>query len=262
MIEENEAPLIFSHVAAQGKPMHMQAETVGCPFCDYQETENILKQEGDFLWIKNKFPTLNHTNQTLIIESKDHNGDISTYTQQENRDLIRFALHCWQQMKADPRYRSVLFYKNHGPLSGGSLKHPHMQIVGLEEMDGERNVQTKNFVGIKVLEEAGLAINFSKFPTMGFLEINLLMELGQDTDAFADYLQKIVAFVLNRYHHGRCDSFNLFFFEQAGKRIAKIVPRFVDSPYFVGYRLAQNFSDAHLATIGEEFRAFLRGKVE
>lgn len=168
MTEENEGPLIFSHVAAQGKPIHMQAETVGCPFCEYQQTENILQQEGNFLWIKNKFPTLNHTDQTLIIESKDHNGNISNYQQQENRDLIRFALSCWQQMKADPRYRSVLFYKNHGPLSGSSLKHPHMQIVGLEEIDGERGIQSKNFVGMTVLEAAGLTINFSKFPTMGF----------------------------------------------------------------------------------------------
>ncbi|MGG5370313.1 DUF4931 domain-containing protein [Enterococcus sp. AZ196] len=257
MIEKNEMPLIFSHVAAQGKPRHMKAEIAGCPFCDYAEKENILAKEGEFLWIKNKYPTLNDTSQTLIIESKAHNSDISTYTKEENRHLIQFALKCWKQMKNDSRYQSVLFYKNHGPLSGGSLKHPHMQIVGLENLDGESQIQKETFEGVLVLEYKNISVTLSKYPTMGFLEINLLAERDENTELFADYLQQLVCYVLQRYFQGRCDSFNLFFFEREGKLIAKVVPRFIDSPYFVGYRLSQTFSDDHLSKLGGELKAFL-----
>lgn len=257
MNEKNQKPLIFSHVAAQGKPRHMKAETNGCPFCDYEEKENILAEDGELLWIKNKYPTLNNTSQTLIIESKEHNSDISTYTKEENRRLIQFALKCWKEMKQDSRYQSVLFYKNHGPLSGGSLKHPHMQIVGLEDVDGESQIQMENFEGVSVLERDELSITLSKFPTMGFLEMNLIVEWEENSELFADYLQQLVCFVLQDYFHGRCDSFNLFFFIIEGKLIVKVVPRFIDSPYFVGYRLSQTFTDEHLATIGNELKMFL-----
>ncbi|HAQ1357583.1 DUF4931 domain-containing protein [Enterococcus gallinarum] len=34
-----------------------------------------------------------------------------------------------------------------------------------------------------------------------------------------------------------CESYNLFFFEKEGKYIVKLFPRFIVSPYFVGYKL-------------------------
>ena len=58
---------------------------------------------------------------------------------------MRFALGCWQQMIDSQQYRSVLMYKNKGPLSGGSLVHPHMQIVGLEQEDGYAALTSANF---------------------------------------------------------------------------------------------------------------------
>ncbi|MBO1307228.1 DUF4931 domain-containing protein [Enterococcus sp. 669A] len=255
-------PLIFSHVAAQGKPQHMTAEKNGCPFCNYADTENILTEAGDFTWVLNKYATLENTLQTIIIETKDHDADITTYSRQYNRDLMRFAIDCWQEVKHDPKYQSVLFYKNHGPLSGGSLKHAHMQVVGLEELDGEENLVAENFTGIEVFQRGNLSINFSTEPVMGFLEINLIVPDNnvEELDHLADGIQDTVQFILNEYYRGRCDSFNLFLYEREGQLIAKITPRFMTSPYYVGYKLSQTFTNEHLEGIGEEFRAFLETK--
>lgn len=255
----HQQPLIFSHVAAQGKPRHMTAEKNGCPFCNYQDTENIIKDVGNFSWVMNKYATLENTLQTIIIETKEHDADMSNYSRQYNRDLLRFSLDCWQQVKNDPKYRSVLFYKNHGPQSGGSLKHAHMQVVGLENLDGEENLVPENFEGVEVLAKDQLTINFSTEPVMGFLEINISVpaDVEAELDTFADALQATVQFILTDYHHGRCDSFNLFFFERAGRLIAKVTPRFVTSPYYVGYKLSQTFTTEHLSNLGEEFRQYL-----
>lgn len=258
----HQQPLIFSHVAAQGKPQHMSAEKNGCPFCDYKDKENILTEAGDFMWVLNKYATLENTLQTIIIETKDHDADMTNYSRQYNRDLMRFAIDCWQQIKQDPKYRSVLFYKNHGPQSGGSLQHAHMQVVGLEELDGEENLIPENFEGIEVLTKNQLMINFSTEPVMGFLEINASVpaDVDAELDVLADAIQDTVQFILTDYYRGRCDSFNLFFYERAGRLIAKITPRFVTSPYFVGYKLSQTFTTEHLYGIREEFRSYLKTK--
>ena len=173
MKHKKEADLIFLPLAANGKPQHLGSEKTGCPFCEYAEKENILRREEDMLWVLNKYQTLQDTFQTIIIEHADHNKDISTYTIEENRKLFTFAFDCWTKTKKDPQFKSVLFYKNHGPLSGGSLKHPHMQIVGLKEIDGEAQIEPENFEGITVLSENNIVINFSSRPIMGFLEINI-----------------------------------------------------------------------------------------
>lgn len=259
MKNKKEAALIFLPLAANGKPQHLGSEKAGCPFCDYAEEDNILRKEGNHLWVLNKYQTLRDTFQTIIIEHPDHNKDISTYTIEENRKLFAFAFDCWAKTKADPQFKSVLFYKNHGPLSGGSLKHPHMQIVGLKEIDGEAQIQSENFEGITVLSEKNVEINFSSMPVMGFLEINLLVDVKavDAINCLADYVQKTVKYILNTYHHGRCESYNLFLFEREGKYIVKLTPRFIVSPYFVGYKLTQNFTEEHLLLLKEEFRESL-----
>ncbi|MEO1771839.1 DUF4931 domain-containing protein [Candidatus Enterococcus ferrettii] len=258
----HQQPLIFSHVAAQGKPQHMSAEKNGCPFCDYKDKENIVTETDDFMWVLNKYATLENTLQTIIIETRDHDADMTNYSRQYNRELMRFSINCWQQVKNDPKYRSVLFYKNHGPQSGGSLQHAHMQVVGLEELDGEENLISENFEGIEVLTKNQLLINFSTEPVMGFLEINVSVPAKVDAElnVLADAVQDTVQFILNEYYRGRCDSFNLFFYERAERLIAKITPRFVTSPYFVGYKLSQTFTNKHLYGIRDEFRDYLRTK--
>lgn len=248
--------LIFLPHAANGKPQHLGSEKAGCPFCDYAEEENILRTAPNLFWIRNKYQTLQDTVQTLVIEHPDHNKDISTYTKAENRALFHFAFDCWSKMMSDPRFESVLFYKNHGPFSGGSLKHPHMQIVGLDKLDGEAHIHEENFEGIEVFSDEKTMITFSTKPIMGFLEINLLVgaKAPDAIDTLADYVQKTVDYVLHTYHHGRCDSYNLFLFKKGDQYIVKLTPRFIVSPYFVGYRLSQNFSEEHLLALREEFR--------
>lgn len=52
-----------------------------------------------------------------------------------NPDDLTGALHATRErilaLKKDPRWTSVFVFKNHGPASGATREHPHMQLLGL-----------------------------------------------------------------------------------------------------------------------------------
>lgn len=259
--------LVFDVKQAAGKPDDNRRPGTSCPFCDVAGLENVIRRDGDIIWLENKFRTLRGTRQTVLIESAVHDADIATYRPEEFRRIMRFALGCWQEMTDSGAFRSVLMYRNHGPLSGGSLIHPHMQIVGLERTDGYAALGPQNFEGIDVWSRGRVAVNISTEPIMGFFEVNVSAPQGvaaevdardrEDADRFADAVQEVVRYILGEHHGGRADSYNLFFYHMGGRTIAKALPRWVVSPYFVGYRLAQVNAETTLDTDAARLRARL-----
>lgn len=246
----NNDPLIFKLAKAQGKPSSFRKDKDHtCPFCDIESLTDIYKREGEFIWLHNRFPTLQDTLQTVLIEATDHNGDISNYSVEHNRKLMRFALGCFQQVAASNKYKSVLWYKNFGPLSGGSLIHPHMQIVGLEQEDGYKYIHKNNFMGISAFENENVEVNLATYPVQGYQEININLksfDQGDAVDLWSDWIRKSTKYILTEMYNGRCNSYNLFFYpykkDQVGnyqRLCCKVIPRFYAPPYFVGYKLSQ-----------------------
>lgn len=231
-------PLVFDTKIAKDKPENIRHPHNDCPFCEPAELTDILAKDADRLWLMNKFPTLQATLQTIVIETRDHLGDIASYSQAQNRAIFSFALQHWQETIASGRYESVLLYKNFGPHSGGSLRHPHMQIVGLKDVDGYANITPANLTGYPIISTANLSVTASDQPIMGFVEFNVATS-WDETDCLADAVQKVVQYTLNDYFNGRCDSYNLFFYPSKDQVVCKIEPLFNVSPYYIGYRLSQ-----------------------
>lgn len=204
--------LVFDVQQASGKPDDNRRPGTACPFCDTEGLANIIQRDGDCIWLENKFKTLRATRQTVLIESANHDADLVTYEPDELHHVMRFALGCWQQMIDSQQCRSVLMYKNKGPLSGGSLVHPHMQIVGLEQEDGYAALTSANFEGIDVWQRGRVAVNISTEPIMGFFEVIVSAPQGiaasdgardqAETDLFADAIQVALRYILNEHHGG------------------------------------------------------------
>lgn len=253
-------PLIFQLSAAKDKPQSYRKvpkKKKVCPFCDVEHLTNIYRKDGDLIWLQNKFPTLRDTKQTVLIESSDHNGDLSTYTKNHNRKLMRFALDAFNEMQVSCQYRSVVWYKNYGPHSGGSLIHPHMQIVGLEKEDGYKYIHPNNFEGETLFENADVEVNIAQHPVQGYTEININNLNLAKTDLWADWLQSGAKYLLSVMYDGRCDSYNLFFYpRQDGGICAKFITRFMAPPYFVGYKLSQVNDELTLDREAHRFREF------
>ncbi len=132
----------------------------------------------------------------------------------------------------------MIFYKNHGPNSGGTIRHPHMQIVGLKDIDYTENIGDESFHGIMVHQNKGVQLNLSTKPKNGFFEFNIKINNLTQLHQMADYIQTVAHYLLNHFHKG-CKSYNLFFYQLKGQIFAKVVPRFVTSPLFIGYAIPQ-----------------------
>lgn len=246
-------PLIFDTNIAKDKPENIRHTSNACPFCDPSTLTDIFAQEDDRIWLGNKFPTLQATWQTIVIETADHNGDIATYPVDQNRKIFAFALQHWQEALTSGRYESVLLYKNFGPHSGGSLRHPHMQIVGLDDVDGYANIVPANLSGYPIISNGDLRVTVSDQPVMGFVEFNVATT-WEDSARMADAVQTVVRYCLDDFFKGRCDSYNLFFYPVGDRVVCKVIPLFNVSPYYIGYRLSQADTPERMREIAAEVR--------
>lgn len=230
--------LIFNSSIGSLKPNSLMNSDTECPFCNREALTDLLDTDGSIIWLKNKYPTLEDTFQTVIIETDECHSELSEYSKEHLHRVISFGLKHWKNLIESNQYKSVLFFKNHGPYSGGSLRHPHMQIVGLDNMDYMKFIKDEHFNGILIERKNGIEFNISKYPRMGFFEFNVIMKDDNHVETFADYIQISAHYILNHFNKN-CNSYNLFFYELFDKIAVKIMPRFSTSPLFVGYSIPQ-----------------------
>ncbi|TYR79813.1 DUF4931 domain-containing protein [Priestia megaterium] len=232
--------LLFNSAIGSQKPETIVNRQNPCPFCHVESLTDIIEQEDSIIWLKNKYPVLQDAYQTVIIETDKCSSELSTYPKEHLYKLLSFTTARWIQMIKSREYESVLLFKNHGPMSGGSLRHPHMQIIGLKTMDISDKITDDQFEGITIQEKENVLFNLSTKPRMGFFEFNIVTtDLVHHLPLFADYIQVATHYLLNHFHRS-CTSYNLFFYNLEDGRIAtKIIPRFATSPLFVGYGIPQ-----------------------
>ena len=209
-----------------------------CPFCDREHLTNIIAEEDGMILLKNKYNVIVGADQFVLIEGRECQTDMPDYSQEEMRSLIAFGLHHWQNLLHSGRYEEVLFFKNFGPLSGGTIRHPHMQLVGFPKLDKESLFTPEFFAGPKIAEQDGITMNVSQNPRIGFWEINLQagMPLSiEKTNTLADFIQISVDYFMHHFSN-KCQSYNIFFYHQGNKQIlVKITPRYATSPLYIGY---------------------------
>lgn len=226
-----------SHLGYQKPESVLNRDTV-CPFCNRESLEGIIANEWPMLLIKNKYPVLQDTFPTVLIETDDCDGELSMYNKEHLHALIQFGLNQWHNMMSTDEFRSVLFFKNHGPLSGGTIHHPHMQIVGLKNVDYQENISGEHFEGVSIAKKKEVEFNVSTKPRIGFFEFNVILKDLSNQDTLADWIQIATHYTLHHFHKS-CKSYNLFFYQWQGSIMAKIMPRFVTSPVFIGFSIPQ-----------------------
>jgi len=230
--------LHFNMHIGRKKPESVISRETVCPFCDTGNLTHILEQRGSMIWLMNKYPVLQDTYQTVLIESDDCEGDWSVYSKEHAHNLLAFGVEKWLELEDSGSFQSVLFFKNYGPYSGGSIRHPHMQIVGLNKYDYHSQVKESDFAGIVIDRERGVECTLSTHPRAGFFEYNVILSGWEGLPRMAEYLQMLAHWIL---HHAnrRCLSYNFFFYRWGEQIIAKVIPRFVTSPLYIGYSIPQ-----------------------
>lgn len=243
--------LYFSSDINSHKPNTIHNQSTECPFCQTDTLQDILERDGDIIWLMNKYPTIKDTYQTIIIETAECTSDMRNYSPSHMRKLMNFSLTKWQEVENTEEYQSVLLFKNHGPFSGGSILHAHMQIIGMKHVDYRHNISMTNFEGPTVFTYRDVELTISSYPVIGFTEFNLLTSANNVTATFPDMLQVLIRYILDGFHKA-CNSYNLFFYRFHDKIICKVIPRFVVSPLFVGYKIPQVLMDQELNRVKAE----------
>lgn len=241
----------FDMNVGRQKPETIIHRDNACPFCDLASLTDIIARDGTIIFLKNKYNVVIGADQFVIIESDVCESDTPDYTQSHNRRLIRFAVEHWRELQRSGKYETVLLFKNHGPFSGGTIRHPHSQIVAFPELDPSLTCFPEEFDGFPIDTRDGVLLNISTTPRMGFGELNICAENDDALDTVADYI-KISVDYLTKYFSRRETSYNIFFYPMEDKLRIKILPRFATPPLFVGYNI--RFRPTNIDTLAKEIR--------
>ena len=246
----------FNTDIGKTKPENMSNANNYCPFCDVENLTNIIDTDGDIIFLENKYNVIEGADQFVLIEGSGHK-DMPDYSREHMQKVIKFGIKHWQKLLSSGKYEEVLFFKNFGPMSGGTLRHAHMQIVGFPKLNSELLFEVKELQGIKIAEENGVELNISNFPRVGFGELNVILSEGGSVETFADFLQISVHYLMN-FFRKNLSSYNIFFYRAEEKIFAKVMPRFATSPYFVGYNI--HFLPRNISQIANEVKEIYFGE--
>ena len=239
----------FNTDVGKTKPENIVHSDNACPFCDVANLTGILDTDDDIIFLKNKYIVIETADQFVLIEGKDCDIDMPNYSREHMRRVIKMGLKHWRQLLDCGKYEEVLFFKNFGPMSGGTIRHPHMQLVGFPKLKSELLFNPAELRGIVIARQDNVELNVSNFPRVGFGELNVVVEEGGNFDTLADFLQIGVHYLTN-FFRKNLHSYNIFFYHRAGIIYAKIMPRFATSPYFVGYNI--HFLPRNITQIAED----------
>ena len=241
----------FNTDIGKTKPENIIHTENACPFCDVANLTGILDTDGDIIFLRNKYPVVEGADLFVLIEGAECDVDMPSYSREQMRRVIRMGVKHWRELLNSGRYEEVLFFKNFGPMSGGTIKHPHMQLVGFPKLNSALLFEPEELRGIVIAQKNGVELNVSNFPRVGFGELNVVVEAGGDIDTLADFIQIGVHYLMN-FFRKNLSSYNIFFYRRAGIIYAKMMPRFATSPYFVGYNI--HFLPRNITQIAEEVR--------
>ena len=233
------------------KPENIIHTDNACPFCDVEHLTDIIDNDGDIIFLKNKYNVVEGADQFVLIEGSECNIDMPDYSDEHMRRVIKLGLKHWRQLLESGKYEEVLFFKNFGPMSGGTIKHPHMQLVGFPKLNSDLLFFPEEMRGIVVNTLNGVEMNVSNCPRIGFGEINIVPQIDSDLDTFADFI-KIGVHYLTHHFRRNLTSYNIFFYHKERQIYVKLIPRFATSPYFVGYNI--RFLPNNINRIAQEIK--------
>ena len=242
----------FNTDIGRQKPENIIHSNAACPFCATDKLTDIIATDGDIILLKNKYNVIEEADQFVLIEGRDCDADMPAYTRDHMHRLIAFGMEHWAQMRASGKYDTVLFFKNYGPYSGGTIRHPHMQLVGFPTFRQELAFRRAEFEGLTVDERDGVTLNLSTTPRVGFWELNIVPADAGATATIADYIQIAVDFFMNAFRRP-LTSHNIFFYNDGADIFIKIMPRFATSPVFIGYNI--RLLPSNLVEVRDRIRA-------
>lgn len=248
----------FNRKLNMQKPSTIRSSKTSCPFCERSQLAEIIAEQDDIILVQNKFSTLKDANMMVIIESNDCDSNMHTYTIDKLAKLLEFAITNWIKYEQTGDYKSVALFKNKGLHSSGTIKHPHMQIVGFKDQDCNQEITVEQLQGYPVTID-DIEFNISTLPKISFIEYNI--EVTADYNRLAKTVSLITSYIEANYF-GNDASYNLFFYNLDGKRYLKIITRYPTSAIYIGYGIVQVYNQEQLAEYAVDIEKHYKGLIK
>ncbi len=235
--------IYFNRKVNMQKPSTIRNTKTSCPFCDRSQIAKIIEEQDDMLLIENKFSTLKDAMMLVLIESNVCESNMHTYDHDKLKRLLEFAITKWIEYEQTNEFKTVALFKNKGLHSSGTIRHPHMQIVGFKDQDCYEQIKLENLQGHSVKID-DMEFNLSTLPLISFLEFNI--KVTDDFNKLAKTVSLLTKYIEETYW-GAEASYNFFFYNLNGKRYLKIIPRYPTSAINIGYGIVQIYDQEQLA---------------
>jgi UDPglucose--hexose-1-phosphate uridylyltransferase len=89
----------------------------------------------------------------VIIDSPDHNIVPASMSVDQLSLILRVMRDRFNDLMRDPRFQSIVIFKNYGPTAGTSLSHPHSQLIATPVTP--RTVRQKLAIAQQYFDETG-----------------------------------------------------------------------------------------------------------
>ena len=124
--EEKTPPEILA-----GRPPESRPNTSGWSYRVVPNKFPALRIEGDLEPSgEGLFDRMNGVGaHEVVIESPDHDATLAQLSVDAVADVLLAFRERVVDLKKDPRFDYILFFKNHGEAAGASLEHPHSQLI-------------------------------------------------------------------------------------------------------------------------------------
>ncbi|MDA1674662.1 MULTISPECIES: DUF4931 domain-containing protein [Bacillus cereus group] len=245
---------------AKSKPNTVTNNDTVCPFCDDTKPQIIesglmLEDRKKMFWAKNKFPLLEDTYQTLIVETNRCGESLATYTLEYATQLFKFIFECRDKLIQTGKYKEVIFFKNHGIHSDSSISHSHSQIIGLNKLSYDYQEIEDSIEGPTVYQNEKIRVTVSKIPRAEFYEFNVTWKKEDESYQYVEWVQTLIKY-LSIFKGGKFNSYNLVFHETEAENIIKVIPRKPNSVYYIGFGIRQTPNDTE--QIAKEIQEFTK----
>lgn len=256
--------ITLNTAASKNKPNTVVSKNGVCPFCNDKkplilQDGLMLEDRGEMFWAENKFPLLENTYQTLIVETNKCGESIATYDLTYAKELFKFIFECRDKMLNMNKFKEVIFFKNHGVYSDSSISHSHSQLVGLKDQTYSHSEIEDSLNGPVVFEDNNLRVTVSSIPRAEFYEFNVVWNKEHTNEDYVYWVQGLIKY-LTVFKHGKFSSYNLVFHETTTENIIKVVPRKPNSIYYIGFGIRQTPND--ILQIAEEISQYIGNDFE
>jgi UDPglucose--hexose-1-phosphate uridylyltransferase len=89
----------------------------------------------------------------VIIETPEHDQTLASMQEDELVDVLLTYRERYLALKADPRVKLVLIFKNYGERAGSSIAHPHSQVIATPIIPG--HIRRKYEVAVQHYDDTG-----------------------------------------------------------------------------------------------------------